>query len=272
MNGNGSGNITVNATGDISLVGGTGGVPFGYTQIGNGGQQFNGAANGNINVTTSGSLTLAAGDQGNYAQIGNGQVDTGSNSASGDVAVNVTGQTALFASEDEQVWIGNVGGAGESGNVTLITGTATGSIDATAMAIAELAGGNFTLGLTGDSDFAIAGIADYNSTHALTILNAGSLEVTGEILNSGTGDINLVAGWNPIRCSICGANHARRLWQQWRQYYDRRRGCDVSCGNRQLWRHDNASFRHRDRRCGKWRYPAWLSWRRRRKYRGDRDR
>ncbi len=212
--GDNSGTIIVSATGDITLTGGSQ-PDFGkaYAQIGNSGVDAAGNDSGDITVTADGDLSLIGGTGGedaeNYAQIGNGSIgnledsNAAGRQATGNIGLTIGGTTNI---DDESVgndaWIGNVAGPGgvESGSVMLIAGRFDGSSDVnddtTQFVEADLAGGNFTLGITNpEADSHIQGV-DYSSANTLTILTAGSLDIKGTLQNSGAGNITIVGGWD----------------------------------------------------------------------------
>ena len=225
-----SGNIKVAAGGAVSLYatnGSYGGSSI--AQIGNGGPRMGGNASGNIVVTGS-SLTVKSGYRYAYATIGNGDPwhnsqAAGTGRASGNITLNISGLTTIDEGPGggDYAWIGNEAdpGSKETGNVTLITGaldvTSNGTADGTALGdiiVADLGtssstGGDFTLAFTGTTGASITGstgdqdIGDYfagglsfDSPHSLSFLSENSLIFTASVQNSGTGDINAVAGWD----------------------------------------------------------------------------
>src|SRR6185437_1136540 len=107
------------------------------------------------------------------------------------------GGTAEFVAGDGGgPWIGNLAadGSTEQGNVTLIAESGDSNADLGAMFAADVTGGDITVGLSGDS-FELAGL-HYNSAHNATFLSGGDLDVSGSVVNDGTGAITLVAGWD----------------------------------------------------------------------------
>ncbi|HEX4303197.1 MAG TPA: filamentous hemagglutinin N-terminal domain-containing protein [Rhizomicrobium sp.] len=208
------GDILVYADNDITLTGGTAqpdGLGLSYAQIGNGaGRNDAGLDTGNITVTALGDLTLTgsegAADGTNYVQIGNGSfwnINGGSQGpASGNIAITIGGATTISTLKNGgDVWIGNVS-TGETGAVTLITGTFDDSGDDqgdfTRFMGQDITGGDITLGFTDPeaNSVELPGLGTYNSAHLLTILSAGTLDITSSIQNAGTGAITLVGGWD----------------------------------------------------------------------------
>src|SRR5262249_11101464 len=57
-------------------------------------------------------------------------------------------------------------------------------------------GGDVLIGITGPNGLAIGDANTYSSPHTLSLLSASNIDVTGTLQNSGSGDINLVAGWD----------------------------------------------------------------------------
>ncbi|HWA29960.1 MAG TPA: hypothetical protein VG867_02625 [Rhizomicrobium sp.] len=194
-----SGNITVIAGADLTLDNSYG---FYYAQIGNGGFYANGTDNGNIKVSVGGDLYLTGGE--GYVQIGNGGLANVTGNVSGNIAVTVCGTTVIETQEEGgPVWIGNFTSNGtESGDVVVITGDYDAENDyydtIGDFASADILGGNVTLGTTNASfDYKIDNGANYSSPYSLSVLSAGDLLISGNLQNSGSGNITLVAGWNP---------------------------------------------------------------------------
>src|SRR5262249_8908070 len=114
-------------------------------------------------------------------------------------------------------WLGNVafGDGKASGNVSLTTGqvieygtnsdgvtpNTPSAIMAARLGTTADTGGDFTLALPApNTDFVdamIGGGLDYSSPHDLTIVSTGNLTLPNSIQNSGTGDLTVLAGWNP---------------------------------------------------------------------------
>ncbi len=210
--GSDAGDILVTADKDVVLTGGVGtgnGFGLSYAQIGNGGGKNDpGLDSGNITVNAIGDLVLsgsATADASDYVQIGNGSylnVNGGNvGPASGNIAITAGATTIDSVAEGSDVWIGNIS-PNATGTVTLLTGTFDASGDAlgdfTRFMAQDINGGDITLGFT-DSEVNsvnLPGFGTYNSSHLLTILAAGTLDITGSIQNAGTGAITLVGGWD----------------------------------------------------------------------------
>jgi trimeric autotransporter adhesin len=201
--GDDSGNVTVVAGNDIQLMANVNGN-YGSIQIGNGGQRASGSFSGDISVTAGGDLMLTSGGNPDFVQIGNGAADGSATSgsstgnATGDISVNVGGQTTFDTTSGGEAWLGNyaAGGGTESGNVTFITGTASdgGSGLIGTMIAADLSGGDVTFGMT-DGDLYFGGVS-YSSSHDLTLMSMSAVTISDSIVNSGSGNINIVAGWD----------------------------------------------------------------------------
>ncbi len=204
--GNDSGSVTVSATNAIILTGQSDGS-YGSIQIGNGGQSAVGTFSGDVAVTAGANLILTSGGEADFVQIGNGAADgSASGNASGAVTINVAGGTTFANSQGGATWLGNVaGGDGgkESGNLTFVTGSAS---DGDTGVISNIIVSN--LGTSGDTGgdvlFAVTGRdldvdnggGSYSSPHTLSLLSTRNVEIATSLQNDGTGDINIVAGWN----------------------------------------------------------------------------
>ncbi len=209
-------NVAVGAASGTTTVAGYGvtlDASNGYAQIG-----YHSTGGGDIVVDAT-ALELDGGSSpANYAQIGNGAlVGELSGNATGNIAATVTGTTTLNQADADrpgQVWIGNVTADGtETGNVSLITGDTSSNVsfgDADslgAMLIDDLGnstttGGNVTFATTApQTDFINTylntGPIEYSSPHGLTLLSTGNITLPYSIQNDGTGDLTVLAGWNP---------------------------------------------------------------------------
>jgi filamentous hemagglutinin family protein len=203
-----------------------------YAQIGDLGFGVTGTSSADINVSATGNIAVAGGgiynnspDGGSdpevpnaYGMIGNGDgAQTVAQTVGGAITVNVTGQMnfASSAGTGSDAWLGNRTGTGglSSGNLTLIAGSEsdTGPVDFSAMVEYALgttsvagSGGDVTIGETeGSIDLKNDNGFFYNSPNSLTLLSADNVDVESSLINSGTGNITLVAGWNP---SVAPAN------------------------------------------------------------------
>ena len=189
-------NVVAGSAGGLTTALGTNivmGAGTGFAQIG-----YNGAGAGDITVVATGNLTLNGGSTGTaYAVIGNGGINV-SGDVSGNIVVQVGGTTSFVpGSGSQDVGIGNYSNGSNSGNVSIVTGD-LGSLGPLDSALAhDLQGGDVTLAITDSTaTTTLTGITTYNSAHTLDLLAAGSLTLADSIQNSGTGAINLVAGWN----------------------------------------------------------------------------
>ena len=63
------------------------------------------------------------------------------------------------------------------------------------MLVSDLAGGDVTLGVRA-GDFDLINSLIYSSDHALSLLASGDAVFTASVQNSGTGAVNVVAGWD----------------------------------------------------------------------------
>ncbi len=188
--GAGGGNISVYATDNISLTAQAPGEGAHYAMIGNGALDGSvaGAITGDIFVSSLGSIFLATEEGGPGCECGNiGQESTGGGA----------GRT---------IGIGNESGIGEvpaTGNVVIIAADVDDDLDASAglgdIITNDLAHGNLTLGHIGEeSSINVDAFVDYDSPFALTLMSTSDIEVTGHMMNAGTGAITLIAGWDGV--------------------------------------------------------------------------
>jgi filamentous hemagglutinin family protein len=214
--GDASGNINVTVTGAVVVEASQDTPGYGYAQIGNGGASGYNSING-----TSGTVTVSAGSveldggyaSGLYAQIGNGAADGSFEGAvSGDISVTATGSISTTGNSSV-AWIGNnadTGGYATSGNVTLIGADV--SLNQ-ANLVSDLGGNGATndnggdvfigyTNATGSSNAAIFDGVTYDSGNSLTLAATGDLQITGDVKNSGNGDITLVGGWDAITTDV----------------------------------------------------------------------
>lgn len=210
----GNGNVSITSTSGPAEVGSAGGQTLvaGYTVYFEGGQDialigYPGAGGGNIAVLAKQDLLLSGGPSlSTVAQIGNGVADgTGSaGGVTGDIYVNVGG-TARIASTVNQVdygtvYLGNTAAQGstETGNVTLIAngGNIDGGFLINDLGTTAGTGGNVFIGFTGTNGTYSWGLSNYTSANTFTIATAANLNITSNIANAGTGDVNVIAGWD----------------------------------------------------------------------------
>jgi len=176
----------------------------GYAQIG-----YNGTGGGTIVVRAANDLNLTAYD-GELAAIGNGYNGKAGN-ATGNIDARAGNQLQLYENGGN-VWIGNSAlgeGAIATGNVTVIAGSEDDNFDIGTIIATDLgddsgghyidgAGGNVTFAFTSlEGDQKIDGGAEYDSPYTLSIVSNMGLNVSGSLVNDGTGALNIVAGWNP---------------------------------------------------------------------------
>ncbi|HWD28008.1 MAG TPA: filamentous hemagglutinin N-terminal domain-containing protein, partial [Rhizomicrobium sp.] len=159
---------------------------------------YDGNGGGDIDIVLTGDLTIdKQGTDDTF--IGNGAFDSDvTGAATGNISINAGGTLTLTDANpgSGHLWIGNQGAPtfGETGNVTLIAGTIAEGTDLGPMIVADLGGGDVTLGVS-NGDLAVDG-ASYDSSHNLTLLASGDLELPQTLSNDGTGSITLVAGWD----------------------------------------------------------------------------
>ncbi len=205
---------------NICLIGGRSGssgegaTPF--AQIGDLGMGVAGSASANINVSATGNIAISGGGiydndspdpeiPNAYGMIGNGDAAQATNQVvSGSTAVTAAGQLNFDSSSasGSEAWVGNRTGSGgsQSGNVTLVANELDNS-QLTSMLIEDLGtsvggGGDVTVGITGSYGIYAEEGATYSSPHTLNLLSSQGITVDGSIQNTGSGDINLVAGWD----------------------------------------------------------------------------
>ena len=170
----------------------------GYAQLG-----YHATGGGNIVVRTTGDIELDASED-EFAMIGNGSLDDDvSGPITGDIDVRMGGSLSLYYGEGVATavpWIGNAAGGGgsETGNLILVAGSTQGggNVDFTINLAADLQGGDVLLGLTDTQDTAYFTDFVYNSPHTLSLVATGDIDINGVIQNSGTGAINVIAGWD----------------------------------------------------------------------------
>ncbi|HEX3810177.1 MAG TPA: hypothetical protein VHW02_10820 [Rhizomicrobium sp.] len=208
--------ITTVAGNEIDLS--SGAFDSANTQIG-----YNGNGGGDIVVDATGDLVVSIGSSGSgYTQIGNGDVYglAGADTITGNITLDIEGTTRLSDTNTSGVaWIGNAHNnedpsSTQTGNLTIVTGdfdmessdsfrfgdivqnTLEGGSTPTAST-----GGDFTLALSNEvGDSAIGGLLQsglsYNSTHTLSLVSNTNVALSGSIQNGRAGDINIIAGWN----------------------------------------------------------------------------
>jgi hypothetical protein len=167
-----------------------------------------GAGGGDITVLATGDVTVA-GTSGHPAQIGNGGLTGNiSGNITGNILINTTGNIQV-ASASGTTWLGNVAKSGfiESGNLTVIAagGSLTGPDLGADLGTTANTGGDVFIGWTSGSN--VGGLT-YNSPHAFTWAASGELDVTGDIQNAGSGAINLIGGWDGHTTALANLTNA----------------------------------------------------------------
>lgn len=211
-NGSDTGAITITSTGAITLTGGD--SSDAYAQIGHGGSTMaSGAMSGNIGVSAS-SLTLMGGNGTlAYAAIGHG-APTSAGTRQGNVDVRISGETSLVNGiGTNAIWmVGHstaTAGGISAASVLFSTGTldytiasaatlTTPNVDFVTKFIGNLAGGAVTVGSSGTSGLNVANAWSYNSANALTLLATRDIAFGADVQNSGTGALNVGAGWDNV--------------------------------------------------------------------------
>ncbi|MCG8602116.1 MAG: filamentous hemagglutinin N-terminal domain-containing protein, partial [Verrucomicrobiales bacterium] len=219
--GPGSGNITIDAgTGNLSVLAGVAGVDFNNAQIGHGGAfKVEGDLEGAVSVTANHIDVVGGGRSQSFARIGHGGWTQGPHTGdrSGDIFVQADGELSVDAGNGVAE-IGHHTGTGNllNANVTVVAasadetaGDAIGSDFEVGSSFADvmernLAGGDVSLHASGAGGMTIApGAAmSYSSDNDFSLLSENDLIVEGRIQNSGTGNANLVAGWNPAAAGL----------------------------------------------------------------------
>ena len=212
-NGNHIGDQTITAARDITF---TGGNSYAYAQLGNGGYYDVGNHAGNIRVAAE-NLTLQGGaNTGSYAQIGLGDAaNMSTGTRQGDISIVVSGETSLLNGTSGKWMIGHRSqdlNVISNADIVFLTGTLDYDASATSTQTLlnadflnkmtpNLAGGNVTIGSTNLLSGATGGMLvqggnSFNFSNTLSLLSTADIQFTGNVQNSGTGALNLVAGWN----------------------------------------------------------------------------
>jgi filamentous hemagglutinin family protein len=181
-------NITVTASGNVSLAAGN----YGNALLGQGSY---GTAAGDILVASGGTLSLNANGTASQARVGNSGVN-----ANGNITVSATTATLANASGATSLIGGSATGGTLTGNVTVLAGTVQGIGASIAN---DIIGGDFTLYATNSGTLDVGSVGSYSSAHDLYIVSADNLSVSGSIQNAGTGDIILAAAHT---ITVGGAN------------------------------------------------------------------
>ncbi|MEC5125121.1 hypothetical protein VSU19_00040, partial [Verrucomicrobiales bacterium BCK34] len=212
----GSGAVTVDAgSGDITMQGGAGGVDFNSAQIGHGGpHEVQGDNDGIVSVSGNNIDVVGGGKSSNYARIGHGGWISGANTGtrSGDIYVEASGELSI----DGDTAVAQISHHTEdansilNANVTIKAASADetfGDVAGTVFEVGNdfgnalegaLAGGDVTLFSTAaDGVFMnTSGNMVFNSANDFNLLSEHDVNIEGSIQNGGTGNVNVVAGWN----------------------------------------------------------------------------
>jgi len=184
------GDITViSATGDITLeANGNNGT---VAQIGHGGRNSNVDMSGNVLVeATTGSISIEGGSGStSFAMIGHGgALLTSSGTRDGDIYINA-GTAITTSTSGAPVGIGG------------ISNSSVGATETALQAPTITIGGNPVIGgstvaILPENTFTLTGDWIYNAATDLNIWSEADVNINAMLQNSGTGDLNLVAGWN----------------------------------------------------------------------------
>ncbi len=217
-----SGDVRVHSQGDILLRAGTG--PGSPVVIGHGGRGAGGPISGLIEVISrEGSLELDATLANNvvaYAAdaesrgavyIGHGASGTASGTRQGDILVDVAGEIS-FVGTDRPGWIGHrttTANGITNADVTIrarsidsTSGDSGGGlfrIDAFLGSILSphLNAGHLSFVATGSEGLEMGGRLVGNSAFDLNLLSRSHIYILDDLLNHGSGDVNVFAGWDP---------------------------------------------------------------------------
>ena len=206
-----AGGATTVLAGELDLV-----AQNGHAQLG-----YHGAGTGDITAQTTGDINLVGGDlyhTGPAAMIGNGKLNSTnfSGSTGGNIFLSAGGTMSLSTVSCEggdcgpdtngnyaTVYIGNVAGTGgqASGNLVMLAAGFDDGNDANGgfgeVLASNIGHGDVTIGQTDASNpVVLPDGGTFDSAYALTILSAGDIQIEAAIENSGSGAVNLVAGWN----------------------------------------------------------------------------
>ncbi|MEC5125122.1 hypothetical protein VSU19_00045, partial [Verrucomicrobiales bacterium BCK34] len=220
-----SGSVTVDGgAGAVSLSAAlaSGGQDFRHVQIGHGwSHDAYGDFSGNIVVNGS-EVNIAGGAQNSsYARVGHGGLVSGDNTGTrtGDIFVGTPGEisiesgtaVAVIGHHNEDA-AGTISGANvtlEAASIDEEVGDAFGtemtlSAALGSMIASNLAAGDVSLHATGADGLSI-GAFSFNSGNDFNLLSENDVTVSGIVRNTGAGNMNLVAGWDP---TVVGAELA----------------------------------------------------------------
>ncbi len=212
--GNHSGDHSVVAWEDVSFIGGSG--LYAVAQFGNGGPGATGNDSGNLLLGAGGNLLLQGGSNSSYAQIGHGDaLNQFGGLASGDIYVSAAGESSLV--NGSSTWRIGHGTATANGvsdsNIFFSTGTldysATNETAATQTVlnqdfidkmVTNLKSGHVAIGSTnqtaGETGGMVVGSKILSkSSNSLSLLSRADIRFQDHVQLSGSGDLNVVAGW-----------------------------------------------------------------------------
>ncbi|HRQ87573.1 MAG TPA: hypothetical protein PLA50_02175, partial [Bacteroidia bacterium] len=221
-----SGDIRVHAEGDILLRAGTG--PGSPVVIGHGGRDARGPISGLIEVISrNGSLELdstlsystaaniysiTSEDRGTVYIGHGGALAGGSGTRQGDILVDVAGEISLVG---DFSFIGHrTTGTVSNSDLTIRARSfdrATGdsgsqlfSLDAGlgAMLATSLGWGHLSLVGMGSQGIEMAGAMSWNSSYDFNLLSYSDIHIASLIANQGSGDVTVVAGWDPAKAVL----------------------------------------------------------------------
>ncbi|MAS94477.1 MAG: hypothetical protein CMO55_14855, partial [Verrucomicrobiales bacterium] len=209
------GSVRVSAQGDILLEGNSG--PTSPVYIGHGGYSADGAIGkegdeivvisreGNLELRTNGSVAN------NIVMIGNGSSTGGSGTRMGDILIDVAGEIST-AQDGTPVWLGHrtdTAGGISNADVTIrassfdtVTGVSGSDVfelsGASGSVIAQnMSGGHVTLIDTGSGGIWFNSSTVGDSSYDLNLLSETDVFISNDAINRGSGDVNIVAGWDP---------------------------------------------------------------------------
>ena len=207
-----SGNtVASNIDGSVSVVSTTGSVTVtgsgsrAYAQIGHGGLNFSGSATGDLHVVSAADLLLSGGTSGGgYSLLGHGGIiEAGGFTAgvrSGNVLVRTQGLTSL-TDNSSVAFLSHLGSAAVTGSsrLALVTGqldTSANATGTTGMITNMIGSGSVEIAVT-NGDLLVNGASSaYSSGNHLDLVASGGMTFLSGIQNAGSGDINVVAGWD----------------------------------------------------------------------------
>ncbi|MEX2581401.1 MAG: hypothetical protein WD342_20260, partial [Verrucomicrobiales bacterium] len=227
-----NGSVGVRASGDISLL--SGGTSYAFSRIGHGGRLTNGdhgVAGDTIEVISeTGNLELFGGSGADtIAHIGNGDYNDASGARRGDILVDVAGEISMVRSPNP-VWIGHrtTSGTGSISDADVTVrarsmDTASGDSGGDLFEMSDqvgsmmgdnLYGGHVSVIDTGGGGIWLNSRLLGTSAFDLNLLSESHIYMADDAINRGSGDVNLVAGWDPAAASLNGVSSPpfREYW------------------------------------------------------------